>query len=514
MAALAKRKAFSGMATSFCPPPHPGYPPRPEHTTEQYDRLYDNEFLRVSDKPLSTFSIDVDAASYANVRRFLDDDRLPPRDAVRIEELINYFTYDYPEPAGDDPFSITTEMAVCPWHPDHHLVHIGLQGRRIDTESLPPSNLVFLLDVSGSMHSPDKLPLLKSAMTMLVNNLRPVDNVAIVVYAGAAGLVLPTTPGDRRGRILGAIERLSAGGSTAGGAGIRLAYATARDQFIDGGNNRVILATDGDFNVGVSSEGELVRMIEEEREHGVFLTVLGFGTGNYKDATMEKLADKGNGNYAYIDNVLEARKVLVSEMGGTLVTIAKDVKIQVEFNPATVGEYRLIGYVNRRLEDRDFNDDTKDAGELGAGHTVTALYEVVPVGVETAVTGKVDALKYQTSSVRRDAAVSGEVLTVKFRYKKPDGNSSMLITRTLRNRLERRPSTAFRFSAAVAGFGMLLRESRHAGKLGWRQVYEMARESRGEDRNGYRAELMRLTEKAAILAAGRRAGASAYPVGE
>jgi Ca-activated chloride channel family protein len=473
-------------------------PPAQRFNTEQYDHIADNAFRAVADHPLSTFSIDVDAASYANVRRFLTRDQLPPKDAVRIEELINYFTYDYPQPKGEHPFSITTEMGQCPWDGAHRLVHVGLQGKRVETKDLPPNNLVFLLDVSGSMNSPDKLPLLKKAMTLLVHELRPRDRIAIVVYAGAAGLVLPSTPGDRKADILSALEGLSAGGSTAGGAGIQLAYKTAKEHLIREGNNRVILATDGDFNIGMSSDGDLVRMIEKKRDDNIFLTVLGFGTGNYKDSKMEKLADKGNGNYAYIDNLLEAKKVLVNEMGGTLLTIAKDVKIQVEFNPAKVGAYRLIGYVNRLLNKEDFNDDTRDAGELGAGHTVTALYEIVPAG-ETMDLPKVDELKYQQQSVRRAAKTSDEMLTVKLRYKQPDGDKSTLLSRPLQDRMARTLSDNFRFSAAVAGFGMLLRDSEHKGTLDWTKVLTLAREARGEDTEGYRSEFVGLIERAQML---------------
>ena len=347
-----------------------------EFNTEQYNRIYDNEFLMAKDNPLSTFSIDVDTASYSNIRRFLNNNQLPPKDAVRIEEMINYFSYDYPQPKENEPFSVTTEVAACPWNKDHQLVLIGLQGRNVETANLPPSNLVFLLDVSGSMQDTDKLPLIKSAFRLLVDQLRPQDRVSIVVYAGSSGLVLDSTPGDQKQVILQAIDSLNAGGTTAGGEGIKLAYEIAKKNLMKDGNNRVILATDGDFNVGVSSDGDLIRMIEEKRNDGIFLTILGFGMGNYKDAKMEQLADKGNGTIAYIDNLLEAKKVFVSGLSGTLLTIAKDVKIQVEFNPTKIKAYRLIGYENRMLKKEDFNDDKKDAGEIGAGHSVTALYEI------------------------------------------------------------------------------------------------------------------------------------------
>ena len=471
------------------------------YNTEEYEPVDESGYKLVTSDPLSTFSIDVDVASYANIRRFIAGNSLPPKDAVRIEEMINYFTYEYPAPRGEEPFSITTEMSACPWNRDRRLVMIGIQGREIETAFLPPFNLVFLLDVSGSMNSPDKLPLLKTAMKMLAGNLRPQDRVALTVYAGAAGCVLPSTPGSNRQEILDAIDRLEAGGSTAGAEGIELAYDVARRNFIPDGNNRVILATDGDFNVGVSSDAELVRMIERKREAGIFLTVLGFGTGNYKDAKMEKLADRGNGNYAYIDNMLEAKKVLVSEMGGTLVTIAKDVKIQVEFNPAAVAAYRLIGYENRRLNNEDFNDDKKDAGELGSGHTVTALYEIVPAGAPFDAPA-VDPLKYRKPA----AAVSNdksEMLTVKFRYKEPQASHSRLIVKTLKNGGADSGTEDLRFAAAVAGFGMMLRDSEHKGNLSWDAVLEMGRAAKGTDAHGYRAEFLRLVEQAKLLAKGR-----------
>jgi len=471
--------------------------------TEEYARIYENAWQSPSATPLSTFSIDVDAASYTNIRRFVGDGQLPPKDAVRIEEMVNYFPYDYPDPAGDAPFSVTTELSAAPWHPGHRLALIGLQGRRIPMEALPPNNLVFLLDVSGSMDDPRKLPLVKAAFRLLVQQLRPQDRVAIVVYAGAAGMVLPSTAGDRKDLILDAIERLSAGGSTAGAAGIQLAYRTARENFLPEGNNRVILATDGDFNVGVSSDGELTRLIEEERGHGVFLTVLGFGTGNLKDAKMEQLADKGNGNYAYVNDVLEARKVFVQELGATLLTLAKDVKIQVEFNPARVAAYRLIGYENRVLADRDFNDDAKDAGDLGAGHAVTALYEIVPTGSPLDVkVGQVDHLKYQRNdATERKAVVAGhesEWMTVKLRYKQPEGSTSRLLAHTVQGET-RNPSESFRFASAVAGVGMLLRDSEYKGKLSYEALLAQARAARGTDRDGYRGEFVRLTETIATL---------------
>ncbi|HEU4884778.1 MAG TPA: VWA domain-containing protein [Longimicrobium sp.] len=461
--------------------------------TEEYRLIEENPFRDVTANPLSTFAIDVDAASYSNVRRFLRGGTLPPRDAVRIEELINYFDYDYADPTGEHPFSITTEVSAAPWNPRHRLVHVGLQGRRMEQRELPPGNLVFLLDVSGSMNEPNKLPLVKESMRLLVNQLRPQDRVAIVVYAGAAGLVLPSTPGNERARILEAIDNLSAGGSTAGGQGIVLAYETARQSFIQGGNNRVILATDGDFNVGVSSESGLVQLIEQKRDLGIFLTVLGFGTGNYSDARMEQLADHGNGNYAYVDDDAEARKVLVREMGGTLVTIAKDVKVQVEFNPAKVRAYRLIGYENRVMAAEDFNNDRKDGGELGAGHSVTALYEIVPVGVDTPVPGT-DPLRYQQVAPRPGAAGADELMTVKLRYKAPEGESSWLIEQPVRDRGVElaRTSDDFRFAAAVAQWGMLLRDSQFKGNSTWSSAAELAGGSLGHDEHGYRAEFVTL----------------------
>lgn len=469
---------------------------------EQYDRIVENDFQLVQVKPLSTFSIDVDSASYSNVRRFINNGQLPPKDAVRIEEFINYFTYDYPNPQGDRPFSMVTEISEAPWKRAHKLVHIGLQGKRLETENLPSSNLVFLLDVSGSMSSPNKLPLLKSAFQLLLDELGEGDRVAIVVYAGAAGVTLPSTPATEKETILEALNNLSAGGSTAGGEGIQRAYEVARENFIESGNNRVILATDGDFNVGVSSDAELVRLIEQKREQGIFLTVLGFGTGNLQDAKMEKLADKGNGNYAYIDSILEAKKVLVNEIGATLLTIAKDVKIQVEFNPAKVAAYRLIGYENRQLQAQDFSDDTKDAGELGAGHSVTALYEVIPVGAKTNIElPSVDELEYQQTEIDASAYETNELMQVKLRYKQPDASESQLMVQPVVDAGVRLDATSenFRFSAAVAGFGMLLRDSKYKGEITFEEVLELARESRGEDANGYRAEFMRLVESSRLL---------------
>ncbi len=474
----------------------------PQFDTEGYTTINENEFLAAIKNPLSTFSIDVDVASYANMRRFLNNGQKPPTDAIRIEEMINYFNYEYPQPVRDVPFSVNTEIASCPWNEDHKLVHIGLQGKKIPTDNLPPSNLVFLIDVSGSMQDVNKLPLLKSAFKMLVEEMRDKDRVAIVVYAGAAGLVLPSTPVSNKEKIMTALGRLSAGGSTAGGAGIKLAYDVALENFKEGGNNRIILATDGDFNIGASSNAEMERLIEKKRDQGVFLTVVGFGMGNYKDDKMEILADKGNGNYAYIDNLQEAKKVFVNEFGGTLFTIAKDVKLQVEFNPAKVQAYRLIGYENRKLKAEDFNDDKKDAGELGSGHTVTALYEIIPMGVKSEFLKSVDPLKYQKNEVEKNSYNSKELMTLKLRYKSPDGNNSKLITTTIldNNKDWKNSSDNFRWSAAVAGFGMLLRESDFSQKVDIASVIKLAKGAKGDDDEGYRSEFIRLVESSRFVA--------------
>jgi len=474
-----------------------------EFNREGYDNITENKFLKVSDNPLSTFSIDVDAASYSNVRRFLNQGQLPPAGAVRIEEMVNYFHYEYPQPTNDDPFSINTEISDCPWNKDHKLVLIGLQGKKIPTENLPASNLVFLIDVSGSMQGPDRLGLVKASMKLLVDQLREQDKVAMVVYAGAAGLVLPPTNGSNKTKIKEAIDNLEAGGSTAGGAGIKLAYKTAQEYFVKGGNNRVILCTDGDFNVGESSDDAMERLIENERKSGVFLTVLGYGMGNYQDSKMQKLADKGNGNHAYIDGITEAKKVLVNEFGGTLFTIAKDVKLQIEFNPAKVQGYRLIGYENRMLAKEDFNDDKKDAGELGSGHTVTALYEVIPVGVESDFLKEVDPLKYQKNVVPLSkSSQTDEILTVKFRYKAPDGDVSKLIEHPVKDKQISIAKTSdnFRFAASVAQFGMLLRNSEFKSDASYSDVLNLARKAKGNDEEGYRSEFIRLVESAQLLA--------------
>lgn len=474
---------------------------QPQWNTEEYDAVHENIFHDATRNPLSTFSIDVDAASYSNVRRFINYGQRPPKDAVRIEEMVNYFDYDYVQPKGEDPFAVITEISIAPWNEKHKLVHIGLQGKKIPTDNLPPSNLVFLIDVSGSMSDPNKLPLLKMSFKMLTEQLRDQDHVAIVVYAGAAGLVLPPTSGADKKTIFEALDRLEAGGSTAGGEGIRLAYAVAKEHLKKEGNNRVILATDGDFNVGESSNASMERLIEEKRGDGIFLTVLGYGMGNYKDSKMEILADKGNGNYAYIDNITEAKKVLVNEFGGTLFTIAKDVKLQVEFNPAKVKAYRLIGYENRMLKSEDFNNDKKDAGELGSGHTVTALYEIIPVGVESEFF-KIDELKYQTTAISQEAYKSPELMTIKLRYKKPDGDVSKLIVHPLTdsNIQLSKTSDNFRWSASVAAFGMLLRESEYVKSFTYDQVAQMAQGAKGEDKEGYRIEFINMVKIFGLVA--------------
>lgn len=475
----------------------PAYSPM---SAEAYAPIQENGFQNPFKNPLSTFSIDIDAASYSNVRRFINNGGLPLKDAVRVEEMINYFDYEYPQPKGKDPLNIITEIADAPWNPNHKLVQIGLQGRKIATDNLPASNLVFLIDVSGSMNTANKLPLLVSSFKLLTDQLRHNDKVAIVVYAGSSGLVLPSTAGNDKAKIKDALNALSAGGSTAGGAGIELAYKIASKNFIKGGNNRVILATDGDFNVGVSGDKEMQSLIEEKRETGIFLTVLGYGMGNIKDSKMEILADKGNGNYAYIDNISEARKVLINEFGGTLFTIAKDVKLQVEFNPDKVQAYRLIGYENRLLGDQDFNDDRKDAGEIGAGHTVTALYEVIPTGIKSNFAGSVDDLKYQENKKPRNG--SKEMLTVKLRYKEPDGSSSKMLQKVVVDRSVQfgAASTNFKFAASVAEFGMLLRESDFKQGASYDHVILAASQAMGADQHGYRSEFINLAKSARLMA--------------
>ncbi len=461
---------------------------------ESYARIVENKFHSAIEQSISTFSIDVDVASYANVRRFLQEGVRPPAEAVRIEELVNYFTYDYPQPTDGRPFAVQTEVSECPWNDKHRLIHIGLQGRIMNQNELPPSNLVFLIDVSGSMGDANKLPLLKDAFRLLVEQLGEEDHVSIVTYAGAAGIALEPTPGSDKRSILKALEELQSGGSTAGAEGIETAYELAEDAFLKEGNNRVILATDGDFNVGVSSEQELIELIEEKRETGIYLSVLGFGTGNYQDAKMEQLADHGNGNYAYIDNYLEARRVLSEQVSGTLHTIAQDVKIQVEFNPAKVKSYRLIGYENRMMKNEDFKNDKKDAGELGAGHTVTALYEIVPYGVEE-TEGEPATNRYLDREFTAKAG-GPEVCTVKLRYKQPGEAESteMEIPAIDRGTRLNASSDNFRFSASVAGFGLLLRDSQFKGEADWNLIEELAEESVGKDINGDRKEFLDLIE--------------------
>ena len=472
-----------------------------DFNTEEYSNISENGFHKVSEDPLSTFSIDVDAASYSNVRRYLNNNQLPPAGAVRTEEMINYFKYQYPQPTGKDPFSINTEISDCPWNKENKLVLIGLQGKIIPVENLPASNLVFLIDVSGSMMQENKLPLVKTSLKMLTDQLRENDHISIVVYAGNAGLVLPATGGRDKIKIKTAIDALEAGGSTAGGAGIELAYKIAQENLMKEGNNRIILCTDGDFNIGASSDDDMVRLIEKERNKGIFLTVLGYGMGNYKDSKMEQLADKGNGNHEYIDGINEAKKVLVNEFGGTLFTIAKDVKLQVEFNPAKVAGYRLIGYENRLLNKEDFNDDKKDAGELGSGHTVTALYEIIPAGVKSDYLKSVDPLKYQKPKNKETSSFDDEMLTIKFRYKSPDKDISELITHPVLDKgiSINNTSDNFRFATAVADFAMILRNSTYKGNSDYEQVLRIADSSLGNDTEGYRKEFISLVKKAAML---------------
>lgn len=473
-----------------------GMPPS-NSNTESYATIQENGFKSVTLNPLSTFSVDVDGASYSNIRRYINGGSLPPIDAVRVEEMINYFDYNYEIPKKK-PFSINTELSYAPWNENHLLLHVGLKGKTIDMKNVPHSNIVFLLDVSGSMNSPNKLPLVKSSLKLLLEKLRPEDRVAIVVYAGNSGLVLPSTSCSNKEEILKALDNLKAGGSTAGGAGLKLAYKVAEENFITDGNNRIVLATDGDFNVGQSSNGDMLRLIENNRDQGIGISVLGFGMGNYKDDKMEIIANKGNGNYAYIDNLLEAKKVLVNEFGGTFFTIAQDVKFQLEFNPAEVEKYRLIGYENRLLNEEDFEDDTKDAGEIGAGHTVTALYEIIP----KAPAKELDQnLKYQDVKLNDYAKKSKDLITLKLRYKQPGTSKSKLIEKEVKAIPSVLNSTSnnFRFSAAVAGFGMLLRNSEHKGNITWDKVTLLAKLARGEDELGYRGEFIRLVNSAKLL---------------
>jgi Ca-activated chloride channel family protein len=486
-----RTKKDKQQAAKVTPPVTP-----PDNTPEHYSAIHENEFLKAGETPVSTFSIDVDGASFANSRRFINQGTLPPADAVRIEEFINYFDYEYEQPKGQHPFAMHTELSACPWNQENRLLMIGLQGLEIDEGQLPPSNLVFLVDVSGSMSAANKLELVKKSLELLTDHLRPQDRVALVTYAGAAGMVLPSTPGNQKTQIKNAIQNLSSGGSTAGAAGIQLAYNTARANFAKGGNNRVILCTDGDFNVGVSSEEALVSLIEQERESGVYLTVLGYGMGNYQDSKMQMLANKGNGNHAYIDQLSEAQKVLINEFGGTLFTIAKDVKIQIEFNPAKVASYRLIGYENRMLKKEDFDDDTKDAGELGSGHRVTALYEIVPVSAGQGLTAA-----EQRALIGEGATTGGEdLLKIKFRYKQPKKNaSSMLIEAVVKDELVKTPSANFQLAAGAASFGLVLRNSKFKGNANYELAKRLVSESLSIDPNGYRKDLRDLITAAAIL---------------
>ena len=489
-----KTKAMTGSYMAICPTPAVMYD---NANTEEYGQIQENGFKNVSDAALSTFSIDVDAASYSNMRRFINKGELPPADAIRTEELVNYFSYDYPKPTGSDPVKITMESGECPWNDSHRLVRIGLKAREIPTDNLPASNLVFLIDVSGSMWGANRLELVKSSLKLLVNNLRDKDKVAIVTYAGSAGVKLEATPGSDKQKIREAIDELTAGGSTAGGAGILLAYKIAKKNFISNGNNRIILCSDGDFNVGVSSSEGLEQLIEKERKNGVFLTVLGYGMGNYKDKKMQVLAEKGNGNYAYIDNLQEANRVLVGEFGATLHTVAKDVKLQVEFNPSQVQAYRLIGYESRLLKDEDFNNDAKDAGDMGAGHTVTAFYEVIPTGVKNNYVGKVDDLKYQKKGkVTVKPTGSNELLTVKLRYKAPDKDISKRMELPFVDNKGNNVSSDFRFASAVAMFGQLLRDSDFKGNASYDKVINLAKQGLNNDDKGYRREFIRLVETA------------------
>lgn len=462
-------------------------------SVESYKKNPENDFKNVTASPLSTLSIDVDRASYSNIRRFINNKQIPPVDAVRIEEMVNYFDYEYPTPTGKHPIAIVTELTECPWNKKHQLLHIGMQAEKMQTENLPPSNLVFLLDVSGSMSDPNKLPLVVESMKLLVQNLREQDKIAIAVYAGSAGLVLEPTSGANKQKIFEALDKLHAGGSTAGGAGIKLAYKTAQKNFIKNGNNRVVLATDGDFNVGISGDNELEDLITKEREKGIFLTCLGYGMGNYKDSKLEVLADKGNGNYAYIDDIAEAKKTLVKEFGGTIYTVAKDVKTQIEFNPAKVKGYRLVGYENRILNAEDFKDDKKDAGEMGAGHTVTIIYELIPAGKNSKDMREVDELKYQH---QHTVSHTDELATIRFRYKKPDGDKSTEMQHVVAdNELSLQDSHEnVRFATSVAMFGMLLKDSQHKGKSSYDMILSLANDSKGQDKEGYRAEFLTLVE--------------------
>ncbi|HEU0228261.1 MAG TPA: von Willebrand factor type A domain-containing protein [Arachidicoccus soli] len=474
--------------------------PSPQQNDERYADLAENSFKYARTTPLSTFSIDVDAASYSNIRRFINTGNLPPTDAVRVEEMINYFAYNYPQPTGKNPVNIITQVSNAPWNHQHQLVQIALQAEKVATENLPPSNLVFLIDVSGSMSSQNKLPLLISSLKLLTDQLRPEDHVAIVTYAGNAGVALPSTSGENKIKIKDVLNSLMASGSTNGAGGIEKAYEIASENFTKNGNNRIILSTDGDFNVGMSSDKELEKLIKSKRNSGIFLTVLGFGMGNYKDSKMEILADKGNGNYAYIDNVQEARKVLLNEFGGTLFTVAKDVKLQIEFNPQFVQAYRLVGYEDRLLKSEDFNNDKKDAGDMGSGHTVTAFYEIIPTGVKDTLLKNIDPLKYQ-KNILENSPAKDELLTVKLRYKTPKGNKSKLMTKVVENKITplENCSQDFRFAAAVAEFGMLLKESAFKQNANYSNVIKLAENAKGKDSEGYRTAFLQLVKTAKDL---------------
>ncbi len=481
------------------PAPEEGMWLPPVRNRESYNAMTENGFITTNNDPLSTFSIDVDTASYSNIRRFINQGTLPPVGAVRIEEMINYFSYSYPQPTGKHPVSITSELGPCPWKKGHKLVRIGLKAHDINRKDLPPSNLIFLIDVSGSMAATNKLPLLKQAMKMLVRQLDKDDRISMVVYAGMDSIALEPTAGSDREKIMAAIDSLGAGGSTHASSGIITAYKLAKQVYMPEGNNRIILASDGDFNVGVTSRGELQRLIEEKRKSGIYLTVLGFGMGNYHDDTMEILADKGNGNYAYIDNLLEAKKVMVKEMSGTMFTLARDVKLQIEFNPAKVAAYRLIGYENRALADEDFNNDSKDAGEIGVGHTITALYELIPAG--STDVPSVDPLKYRKIAGATQAKYQDEIMTIKLRYKPLKSDTSLLMSKPVKDETTSLSQTSndFRFTAAVAAFGMILEHSQFQGDFNFEKILTLAKKARGKDEEGYRAEFIRLVETSQLL---------------
>jgi Ca-activated chloride channel family protein len=486
------------------------YPPAAQSNNESYNAIIENAFVDPISTPLSTFAVDVDAASYSNFRRFINSGQLPPKSAVRIEEMVNYFHCNLPEPTNGDPVAIHTELTAAPWNAQHRLLRIGLKAKNVEANKLPPSNLVFLLDVSGSMAESNKLPLVKASMKLLVDQLRPNDHVAIVVYAGEAGMKLPSTPGDHKTEIKEAIDALNANGGTAGGAGLVMAYQIAKDNFIKGGNNRIILATDGDFNVGASSDKDMEQLIEEQRGSGVSISILGFGMGNYKDSKMETMADKGHGNYAYIDNITEATKSMVNEFGGTFFTVAKDVKVQIEFNPTKVQAYRLLGYEDRLLAKEDFNNDKKLGGDMGVGHTVTALYEIIPAGIKDSFTTSVDPLKYQKVDSKVAYNNSPEMVTVKFRYKEPTSDKSKMELVTVRDEplALTKASEDLKFAAAVAELGLLLRDSEYKQNASYDKLIALAKEGKGKDDEGYRAEFIRLADSAKLMAKGTEVAAA------